>query len=182
MTGIIVALPRMDDARNIKNLLVRNGYPVTAVCTSGAQALAQTDSLNDGIIICGYKLTDMLYSQLYESLPPGFEMLLMASQRFLMECLDNDIVCLAMPFQLNDFINTVEMMSTSIVYKRKERRKKPKERKPEETALINEAKLLLMNRNNMTEEEAHRYLQKTSMDNATGMVETAQMVLRLMMD
>lgn len=182
MTGIIVALPRMDDARNIKNLLVRNGYPVTAVCTSGAQALAQTDSLNDGIIICGYKLTDMLYSQLYESLPPGFEMLLMASQRFLMECLDNDIVCLAMPFQLNDLINTVEMMSTSIVYKRKQRRKKPKERKPEEAALINEAKLLLMNRNNMTEEEAHRYLQKTSMDNATGMVETARMVLSLMMD
>ena len=182
MTGIIVALPGMDDARNIKNLLVRNGYPVTAVCTSGAQALAQTDSLNDGIVICGYKLTDMLYSQLYESLPPGFEMLLMASQRFLVECLDNGIVCLSMPFKLNDLINTVEMMSTSIVYKRKERRKKPKERKPEETALINEAKLLLMSRNNMTEEEAHRYLQKTSMDNATGMVETAQMVLRLMLD
>lgn len=182
MTGIIVALPKMDDARNMKNLLVRSGYPVTAVCTSGAQALAQTDSLNDGIVICGYKLTDMLYSQLYESLPTGFEMLLMASQRFLMECLDNGIVCLAMPFKLNDLINTVEMMSTSVAYKRKERRKKPKERKPEETALINEAKLLLMNRNNMTEEEAHRYLQKTSMDNATGIVETAQMVLRLMMD
>lgn len=99
-----------------------------------------------------------------------------------MECLDNDIVCLAMPFKLNDLINTVEMMSTSIAYKRKERRKKPKERKPEETALIHEAKLLLMNRNNMTEEEAHRYLQKTSMDNATGMVETARMVLRLMVD
>lgn len=182
MTGIIVALPKMDDGRNIKNLLVRSGYAVTAVCTSGAQALAQTDSLNDGIVICGYKLTDMLYSQLYESLPPDFEMLLMASQRLLMECLDNGIVCLSMPFKLNDFINTVEMMSTSIAYKRKARRKKPKERKPEETALIGEAKLLLMNRNNMTEEEAHRYLQKTSMDNATGLVETAQMVLRLMMD
>lgn len=182
MTGIIVALPRMDDARNIKNLLVRSGYPVTAVCTSGAQALAQTDSLNDGIVICGYKLTDMLYSQLYESLPPGFEMLLMASQRFLAESLDSGIVRLAMPFQVHDLVNTVEMMVTSIVYKRKEKRKKPRERKPEETALINEAKLLLMARHNMTEEEAHRYLQKTSMDNATGLVETAQMVLRLMAD
>lgn len=182
MTGIIVALPRMDDARNIKNLLVRSGYPVAAVCTSGAQALAQTDSLNDGIVICGYKLTDMLYSQLYESLPPGFEMLLMASQRFLAEALDNDIVRLAMPFQVHDLVNTVEMMSTSIAYKRKEKRKKPRERKPEETALINEAKLLLMARHNMTEEEAHRYLQKTSMDNATGLVETARMVLRLMAD
>ena len=48
--------------------------------------------------------------------------------------------------------------------------------------MIHEAKLLLMNRNNMTEEEAHRYLQKTSMDNGTSLVETAQMVLQLMTD
>ena len=52
MTGIIVALPKMDDARNMKNLLVRSGYQVTAVCTSGAQALAQTDNLDDGIVMC----------------------------------------------------------------------------------------------------------------------------------
>ena len=32
----------------------------------------------------------------------------------------------------------------------------------------------------MTEEEAHRYLQKTSMDSGTNMVETAQMILMLM--
>lgn len=180
MTSIIVALPKVDDAKNMKNLLVRSGYSVEAVCTSGAQALAQADNLNDGIVICGYKLADMLYSELHDSLPPGFEMLLMASQRFLMECRDNDIVCLSMPFKLNDLVNTVEMMSNSIAYKRRKRREKPKQRNPEEVALINDAKLLLMNRNNMTEEEAHRYIQKTSMDNSTSMVETAQMVLTIM--
>lgn len=180
MTSIIVALPKVDDAKNMKNLLVRSGYSVEAVCTSGAQALAQADNLNDGIVVCGYKLADMLYSELHESLPQGFEMLLMASQRFLMECRDNDIVCLSMPFKLNDLVNTVEMMSNSIAYKRRKRREQPKQRNPEEVALINEAKLLLMNRNNMTEEEAHRYIQKTSMDNSTSLVETAQMVLTIM--
>lgn len=180
MTSIIVALPKVDDGRNMKNLLVRSGYSVTAVCTSGAQTLAQVDDLNDGIVICGYKLADMVYSELHDNLPQGFEMLLMASQRFLMECRDNDIVCLSMPFKMNDLINTVEMMSSSIAYKRRKRRERPKQRNPEEIALINEAKLLLMNRNNMTEEEAHRYIQKTSMDNSTGMVETAQMVLTVM--
>ena len=180
MTSIIVALPKVDDAKNMKNLLVRSGYSVEAVCTSGAQALAQADKLNDGIVVCGYKLADMLYSELHESLPQGFEMLLMASQRFLMECRDNDIVCLSMPFKLNDLVNTVEMMSNSIAYKRRKRREQPKQRNPEEVALINEAKLLLMNRNNMTEEEAHRYIQKTSMDNSTSLVETAQMVLTIM--
>ena len=37
-----------------------------------------------------------------------------------------------------------------------------------------------MGRNHMTEEEAHRYLQKCSMDSGTNMVETAMMVLSMM--
>ena len=37
-----------------------------------------------------------------------------------------------------------------------------------------------MGRNHMTEEEAHRYLQKCSMDSGTHMVETAMMVLSMM--
>ena len=36
-----------------------------------------------------------------------------------------------------------------------------------------------MDRNNMTEADAHRYLQKCSMDSGTNMVETAQMIMSL---
>ena len=39
-----------------------------------------------------------------------------------------------------------------------------------------------MDRNHLTEEEAYRYIQKCSMDSATGMVETAQMILTLIYD
>ena len=46
-------------------------------------------------------------------------------------------------------------------------------------ALIAKAKALLMERNNMTEAEAHRYIQKCSMDSGTNLVETAQMVISL---
>ena len=42
-----------------------------------------------------------------------------------------------------------------------------------------QAKSILMERNGMTEEEAHRYMQKCSMDSGTNIVETAQMVLSL---
>ena len=143
-------------------------------------SLSAVAQLNDGIVICGYKLTDMLYFELHENLPKEFEMLLMASQHLLVDCQDNDIICLAMPFQMRDLVNTVEMLSNSITYKRKKRKAQPRQRNPEEIALIKEAKLLLMDRNNMTEEEAHRYIQKTSMANSTSMVETAQMVLTIM--
>ena len=180
MTGIIVALPKIEDAKNMKNLLVRSGYSVEAICTSGLQVLSAVDQLNDGIVICGYKLTDMLYFELHENLPKEFEMLLMASQHLLVDCQDNDIICLAMPFQMRDLVNTVEMLSNSITYKREKRRSHPRQQNPEYIALIKEASLLLMVLNNMTEEEAHRYIQKTSMDNSTSMVETAQMVLTIM--
>ena len=58
----------------------------------------------------------------------------------------------------------------------------PKELTKEEQELINEAKALLMERNHLTEEEAHRYIQKSSMDNGTNMVETAQMILTLLFE
>lgn len=180
MTGIIVALPKIEDAKSLKNLLVRSGFTVIAACSSGAQALSLADGLNDGIVISAYRLPDMLYEELFDCLPRGFEMLLLASQSLLLECGGGDIMCLGMPLKVHDLLNTVEMMVTSIAYKRKKSKDKPKERKPEEVAMINQAKRLLMSRNNMAEEEAHRYIQKCSMDSSTNMVETAQMILSVM--
>lgn len=181
MTGVIVVLPKIDDARNIKNLLVRNGIPVTGACTTGAQAIAMADGLNEGVILCGYKMADMIYSQLHEYLPPGFEMLLMASQHILSEnVLESDIMCISMPLKVQDLINTVDMMIQSIERRKRRLKAKPRERNAEEVRLIKDAKELLMSRNHMSEEEAHRYIQKCSMDSGTNMVETAQMVLRMM--
>ena len=55
-----------------------------------------------------------------------------------------------------------------------------RQRRESERKVIEEAKALLMERNHMTEDEAHRYLQKTSMDSGNTLVETAQMVFALM--
>ena len=180
MTNIIVALPKLEDAKGIKNVLVRNGFPVAGVCTTGAQAISQADGLNDGIVICSYKLADMVYSELQECLPPGFEMLLMASDHLLSLCDGSGVVCLSMPLKVHDLVSTVAMLSEGIVRRRRKARLKPRVRSAEEEVSIKEAKELLMDRNHMTEEEAHRYLQKCSMDSGTNLVETALMVLSMM--
>ena len=59
------------------------------------------------------------------------------------------------------------------------RRKKtqPKRRTAEEEKIINKAKALLMERNQMTENDAHKYIQKLSMDSGNNLVETAEMIL-----
>lgn len=180
MINIIVVLPKPEDARSIRNLLMKNGFQVNGVCTTGSQALSRIDELNGGIIICSYRMSDMMYSELHACLPNGFEMLLLASRDLLHECEGNHIMCLAMPFKVFDLINTVDMMCQAMERRRRKAKQKPRERSGEEEALIAEAKALLMNRNHMSEEEAHRYLQKCSMDSGTNLVETAQMVLAMM--
>ena len=62
---------------------------------------------------------------------------------------------------------------------KKKQKKKPKVRSENDRKVITTAKELLMERNQMTEDEAHHYIQKLSMDSATNMVETAEMILEL---
>ena len=179
MAGIIVAFPKQSDAIAIKNILVRNGYTVTAVCTSGTNVLSAVDDLNDGIVICGYKINDMLYYQLRENLPKEFEMLLVASPAKMEGEQYDGVVSVTMPLKVYDLVNTVEMLSETLARRRKKRRNTPKQRSPEEQRLLEEAKIILMNRNNMSEMEAHRYIHMLCLDSGTNMVETAEMILNL---
>ncbi len=180
MLSIIIAFPKIEDANSIKNALVRNGYGINATCTTGAQVITTANDLDDGIVICGYRFSDMHYSELNNYLPKGFEMLLIASATKLEECTDNNIVCLSMPIKMQDLLNTLQMMSYNYSRRKKKDKEKPKPRSEVDKAIINKAKLVLMERNNMTEEEAHRYIQKNSMDSGTNMVEMAEMILSLM--
>lgn len=180
MASIIVVFPKAENASNIRNILIRSGYQVAAVCTSGAQALQAADDLDEGVVVCGYKFTDMLYSQLKEDLPAGFEMLLVASDHVLANCMDREIMRLSLPLKVADMIDTLEMLLGNIMRRRRKKQQKPKVRSEKDRKLIEDAKRLLMERNRMTEEEAHRYMQKCSMDSGTNLVETAEMVFTLM--
>jgi len=178
--SIIIAFPRIEDAANIKNMLIRSGYDVDAVCTMGAQAINYANDLDGGIVICGYRLKDMHYSEIHDCLPKGFEMLLIASAQKLEDCTDNNIVCLSMPVRGRDLLDTVQMMTYNYQKKRKAQRLKANGRSEQEKKLIAKAKMVLMDRNNMTEEEAHRYIQKCSMDSGTNMVEMSEMILSML--
>lgn len=179
MANVIVAFSRLEDAKSIKNILIKNGFQVLSVCSSGAQALAQIEDLNSGVVICGYRLTDMLFSELHDYLPPEFSMLMVSSPARWTVRIPEDLICLPMPLKVHDLVSTLDMMLEAQARRRKKQRQQPKKRSDTERNLITEAKNLLMERNNMTEEEAHRYIQKCSMDSGTNMTETAQMVISL---
>jgi response regulator NasT len=177
--SIIVGFPKLQDAVNIKNVLDRNGFTCSEACSLGAQVITMANNLDEGIVVCGYRFSDMHYSELVNYLPKGFEMLLVASPEKLEFCQESNIVCLPMPIKTHDLLNTLQMMSYQYQRKKKKDKDRPKERSEEEKATILKAKMILMDRNNMTEEEAHRYLQKTSMDSGTNLVEMSEMVLKM---
>ena len=180
MSHIIVAFGKRENAANIRNVLVRSGMEVSAACLTGTKVLQYTDTWNEGIIICGYTLQDMQYTELREYLPESFQMLLIASPTKWSDGLPDGVVGLPMPIKVYDLINTVEMMIQTMERQRRKRRGRARERSTGEKQVIEEAKALLMERNNMTEEEAHRYVQKSSMESGTNMSETAQMILTIM--
>ena len=55
-SSIVIALPKIDDAKKIRTILNRHGFPVAAVCSTASTALASMSELDSGILICGYKL------------------------------------------------------------------------------------------------------------------------------
>ena len=104
----------------------------------------------------------MMCSEIQAYLPANFEMLLVGSQSNTMNRDVSDVVCLSMPLKVHELLQTVEMMAYTYEKKRKKRRAQPKERTEEEKkADIKCKKKLLMERNQMSEEEAHRYIQKS---------------------
>ena len=149
MSGIIIVFPKPEDGQAFKSLLIRNGFENISVTTTGAMAINMADNLGEGIIISGYRLPDMLFSDIYEEVQEHFEMLVIASADKLID-IDVSVAKLEMPLKVRDFLNSVEMMTRNIEAKYRRVKKKGPNRTPEEQATIDEAKKVLMEKNNLT--------------------------------
>ena len=182
VSNIVIAFPKPEVAANIRKILSQSGYTVTAVCTTGAKTLESVNNLEQGILICGYRFVDMMYTEIYDYLPPEFQMLLIASRTSIDEREISNLGSLSMPMKVHELLETLEMMEGDIRRRKKRIQRQPKHRSAEDQMIIRQAKELLMVRNSFTEEEAHRYIQKRSMDNGTGLVEVSQMILSLLQE
>ena len=125
MTSVIVVFSDKDKAINIRNLLVRNGIPVTAICTTGAQVISQTEDYGFGVVVCGVKTLDMMCTELRECLPKNFEMLLLANGHNIDEYAGNGIEGLETPLQARDLILRVDQIIQACERKRKKLREAP---------------------------------------------------------
>ena len=178
--NLILAFPRKEDAKKIQEALTRHGFQVDLVCTTASAALSAMNNLDGGILVTGYKLPDMFFADLRDCMPSSFEMLLVASNRVLSAMEGSGIMAVSIPLSVYELVSTLQLMQRNRERRKRKASGKPKERPKEQQKLIDDAKALLIDRNHFTEEEAHRYMQKSSMDNGYSMVETAKMILMLL--
>ena len=181
MSSILVVMPKIGDAKQIRDILARRGLMTAALCTTASMALSQVHQRDRGVVVCSCRIQDMHYTQLAEYLPDYYEMLLLTS----LQEADNypsGMMALTYPIRPADLVSSVEMMLAQLDRRMKRKKAPQKKRSEREQNFINNAKWMLMERNHMTEQEAFRYIQKCSMDSGTNMTETAQMILLLIYD
>ena len=160
MVNVIVLFPKQEVARSIRNLLVRSGFEVTAVCATGAQVVQRMEGVEEGLVVCGYKV----------------KMLLIASRQYLDDCVYPNVIGLSMPLKGYELVEKTREIVTEISEKQRRRKQRPKQRTREEVRLLEEVKELLMQNNQITESEAHAYIQQRSMNSGVGLIEMAKMI------
>ena len=174
MEKVIVAFESEKSCWRVKEILENSGTASCVLCRSADQVKRAVNKLHISTVICGYKLPDASAEELFDDLPTSCAMLLVGVQNLLDLCQNDDIFKLTSPVSKGDLVASVRMLIQ--VGHRLERFVRPR-RSQEEQELIAQAKQLLMDRNGMTEEQAHRFLQKKSMDSGAKLIQTAQLVL-----
>ncbi len=171
MDHMLIAFEGEKTRQRMTEILESAGIHVFATCISGAEVLRCCRRMGSGVILCGFKLGNMTGEELYQCLPEEVAMVMLATatQLELVEC--EEICRLVAPARRTELVDTIRMLLDQV-----ETISLPK-RADEDQLLVLRAKELLMDRNQMTEEQAHRFIQKRSMDTGKKMAQTAMQIL-----
>ena len=174
MEQIILAFEQEKNNQRVKEILEASGTAACLLCGSADQVRQTVLRRRITAVGCGYKLGDQPARLLAADLPLYCSVLVLAARDQLDLLEGDDIVPLPLPTTRRDLITAVETLLR--VGRRLERLDRPC-RPSKEREVIRRAKALLMERDGMTEAQAHRFLQKRSMDSRSQLLQTAQAVL-----
>ena len=167
MKDIIIAYPSKDVALQLRSLLEGEGFHVSFVCATGSSVLRIAHNLREGVIVCASILSDMGAGTLAENLPVGFDVVAL-SKNGREEYMGN-LITMPLPVHRDEFLQTVSILvSTRFAFT---------QRNKNDSEIISDAKLILMNSREITESQAHKYLQKESMRTGKKLVDLAKEII-----
>ena len=174
METVIVAFENTAMSQRFSDLLESTGTARCLTCHSGDQVRRYLSSHQVYCVVCGPHLTDGPAEWLYEDLPPSCSLLLVGPQHVLDTCVTREVFKLSTPIRKEEALSTVRLLLQ--FGHRMERFVRPR-RSSAEQELVNKAKKLLMEQKGLSEDEAHRALQKRSMDEGARLTQTARKVI-----
>jgi response regulator NasT len=182
MKSIIIAFANPLLTNWATSILTRGGYTIEYSCKTGADVARVADFCTSPVVVCGFQFPDMTAESLLGVLDGRLAMLVLVlpHQRDLIE--QSDLPTVSYPVNAMEFLLAIESVEKAAAKKASAGSvapgtHKPTERPAEEKILILNAKAILMEQNQMTESQAHRFLQKASMDRGLKLIDSVRMVL-----
>ena len=171
MERVLLAFENEGTGEKIRALLEQTGAARAILCRTAAQARVLAAQQNIHTVICSFRFPDGSARELFYDLPPGSTMVLLARQDVQALWMEAGVFSLSPPISRRALLETLQAALTAA------RPRSRPARSQEEQALNAKAKALLMERWDIGEGQAHRMLQKRSMDEGRKLSETARLLL-----
>ncbi len=177
MSSILVANSNEDSAKKIAAVLRSGGLNVSGVCSAGSQVINFTNRhYQGGVVVCSEKLKDMPAVGLPKTVSQNYDFVFILRSQ-LPPASDMAVCSLYMPLNRVELFSTVNMLLDLSGYTSLSVKKMIASGTVNDKEVIESAKNLLITRNHLTEAQAHRFIQKKSMDNGKKMAETALIIM-----
>ena len=165
MNRLIVAFSSDTAAHRICAWLAQSGFPARTVCRTGAEVVRAVRYMGGGSVICAARLPDYTADELYDDL------LVIGKPEQLSDCEKPAIRRLPLP------VNRYQLAEAAEALTQAQQARAPAKPSQQDQEIIRHAKALLQARRGMAEPEAHRYLQRRSMEAHRKMADTARLII-----
>lgn len=172
MERVVLAFAKEETALKVKKMLDGSGYEILTICYSVSEIARLTSSGEEFLLIMSYKLRDGTLDDVLNDLPRMYQIMVLIKAEYCEYIQNSSVFVVPLPIHRSELLQSVEMLAGSIALRRKKRGRSEDEQK-----IIKAAKLKLMDEHGMTEDSAHRFIQKRSMDTGAKFVDTARMIL-----
>ena len=170
----MLAFSKQETAEKIRIMLDGSGMDIAAVCRSRAEIMRSLSGMDETLVIMGYKLPDGTADDVFEDIGGFHKLMSIVKAEHQQDIYNREIFVVPLPINRQILLNAVETFVGMI-----ERQKHRKTRTEEEKKIIADAKAYLMENHAMSEEEAHRFIQKRSMDTGAKFIDTARAILKI---
>lgn len=176
MRKIVIAAASTKFLSAVRNMLSQSGLKYDYICSSASEVMSLCPQTDNAVLICG-PLKDAPSVYLAKTLPDTWDIILLLSSDQPFPYYVSNVIPLTLPISRKEFCETVISVLGSQAQAFGAKATAVKVRPEEEKELIEKAKRVIMKQRGITESDAHRLLQRYSMNCSITMAESARRFL-----